>query len=132
MLRYYAFFKEPVAPSGDTRVESERVRQFVVYYYLENNTIQVRRGATRSSGFGAVARALVVLGREEREAPPRRATSTARAKQVFEPRIENSGLRGGNFVSRSALVNPATGAPFAESDLVVSADLQMSGRVLRV
>ena len=132
MLRYYAYFKEPVAPSGDTRVESERVRQFVVYYYLENNTIQVRRRATRSSGFGAVARALVVLGREEREAPPRRATSTARAKQVCEPRIENSGLRGGNFVSRSALVNPATGAPFAESDLVVGADLQMSGRVLRV
>ena len=47
VLRFYAYFTEPVLQS---RVESERVRKCVVYYYMENDTIQIVEPRVENSG----------------------------------------------------------------------------------
>ena len=110
VLRYYAFFKEPVAPSGGNSASRSACGSSSCTL-PENNTIQVRRRATRSSGFGAVE--LVVGTRRERDPPCRAGLDRARETGVRAAHRE-LGLRGGSFVSRSALVNPATGAPRRE------------------
>jgi hypothetical protein len=41
VLRFYGYFKEDVAAGNNDRYESHRVRQCIIYYYLEDGTIHI-------------------------------------------------------------------------------------------
>ncbi|KAG2490607.1 hypothetical protein HYH03_010999 [Edaphochlamys debaryana] len=47
---------------------------------------------------------------------------------IWEPKRDNSGMEHGTFLERTKVRNPATGAPYADTDLRVGAKLEVFGR----
>jgi hypothetical protein len=148
VLRFWGYFKESVTESN---IENHRVRRVVLYYYLADDSLQVRacEGAVRLpcwrlhaaglwAGVDATTTCIIAASVPVRVRPTRlgllmyvltRPRPLRSPCQVAEPKQDNSGIPQGVFVRRHRVlrggVEPGIVAP---ADLTVGATVTLYGR----